>query len=234
VDQPGRIGAQVGAQRAELHDGALPHGDDEVRAGEQADEAGADDLAGGGEPLVLEVLGGADDEEDHVVVALDLHPLLAVQDVLDGEGVQAEHLGDAGERRLGGLVQAEPDEGAVPRPGALVQPGQVRGRAGTLDGDPVDEQAAAHDRGVVGASPPGRPGRLPVASDVHVLLTPGSEPTSAPSRGLGGQLPVGYGLAAAVPRAMKAGRLRVQNDDMHEYFGKNPLQLEPFGPTSIV
>ena len=67
-------------QRAAL---AVPDGDDELVADEQVDLAGLDGV------LLVDVPEGLEHDEQRVVVALDLGPLVGAERVLDGERVQA-------------------------------------------------------------------------------------------------------------------------------------------------
>ena len=108
-----RIGVEAVADRAESAVLPVPHGDREVRSGEDHDLAGVDDLAGRGQGLVLDVLHRDEDDEQRVVVALELRSLMGVDGVFDGERVQVELGGDAGELLGGRLVQAEPDESVL-------------------------------------------------------------------------------------------------------------------------
>lgn len=91
----------------------MPDGDEEVPAGEAHDLAGLDDLAVGGEFVVLDVVDGLEDGEQGVVVALQLGPLVGLDGVLDGERVKPELPGDTGEFGLARLVQTDPHEPAV-------------------------------------------------------------------------------------------------------------------------
>ena len=92
---------------------AVADGHDEVGPDEDHDLAGLDDLAGLGHRLVLDVVDGLEHQEQRVVVALQLGSLVGVHRVLDGEFVQAEHVGDGLHLVFVGFVQTDPDEGAV-------------------------------------------------------------------------------------------------------------------------
>ena len=63
---------------------AVPYGHHEVGADEHHDLAGGDDLAGGGQLVVVEVGDGLEHHEQRVAVALDLGPLMGLDRVLDG------------------------------------------------------------------------------------------------------------------------------------------------------
>lgn len=140
-----RVGFQALAQRAQRAVASVPYGHHEVGPGEDHDLAGVDHLAGGGQFLVLDVGDGLEDGEEDVAVLLDLGALVGVDGVLDGERVQAEQVGDAGELRLGGLVQAEPDEAAT---AVLAYPGDgLLHAGGGLLADPVAVDDAVDDGG---------------------------------------------------------------------------------------
>src|SRR4051794_10283383 len=89
---------------------AVPHGDHIVLAEEDHDLAGVDDLAGGGEVLVLHVPRRLEHHEQVVVVALQLGPLVGLDGVLDRQGMQPVPLGDRVQLGLGRLVEPQPDE----------------------------------------------------------------------------------------------------------------------------
>lgn len=91
----------------------MPHGDEEVPAGEAHDLAGLDDLAVGGQLVVLHVVDGLEDGEEGVVVALQLRPLVRLDGVLDGQRVQPELARDTGEFGFRRLMQADPHEAPV-------------------------------------------------------------------------------------------------------------------------
>lgn len=119
-----RIPFEVFAQRAEGAVPPVPYGHHEVGAGEDHDLAGVDDLAGGRQFGVFDVRDGLEDGEQDIAVVLDLGSLMGLDGVLDGERMQAEQLRDPRELRLGGLVQAEPDEAVAPAvAAALPYPG---------------------------------------------------------------------------------------------------------------
>lgn len=92
----------------------VPHGDDEVGAHEHHDLAGLDDLAGGGHRLVRHVVDGPQHQEQHVVVAFQLRPLVGVDGVLDHQFVQPERLGHALHLPLVGGEQPDPHESFTP------------------------------------------------------------------------------------------------------------------------
>ena len=83
---------------------AVPDGDDEVRADEHVDLAGLHGV------LRVDVPERLEHQEQRVVVALELGPLVGVDGVLDGEVVQPEGDRHVLELDLAGFVQAEPDE----------------------------------------------------------------------------------------------------------------------------
>jgi hypothetical protein len=121
----------------------MPDGDDEPRSDEHHDGAGFDDLGRIREFGVFDVPAGAQHEERHVGVLLDLRPVRRRERVFHGQLVQAEHGGDVGHRLFVGLVQAEPDERAVLVPGALQRFSVVLGLAGLAYAVEVD--GAVHD-----------------------------------------------------------------------------------------
>ncbi len=134
----------------------MPHGDHEVPPGEHHQLAGLHHLAGGRELVVLHVADGLEDGEQHVVVALDLGPLVRVHRVLDRERVQAEALGDPLELGLGRLVQPDPAErtGAVRQLLLGLDPaGGLARAAGLAPALAVLVDRAVHDgrAGVVGS-----------------------------------------------------------------------------------
>lgn len=90
----------------------MADGDGEPGAGEDHDLAGVDDLAGRGDLLVVDVHNGLQDQKEYVAVAFQLGPLVGMDSVLHGEGVQAEGVRDCLELLGGGLVQADPREAA--------------------------------------------------------------------------------------------------------------------------
>ncbi len=90
---------------------AVPHGHDEVRTHEHHDLAGLDDLAGQQNRLVLNVIDGLEHQEQRVVVALELGPLMGVHRVLDGQRVDVENLRHRMHLVFIGFVQADPDVG---------------------------------------------------------------------------------------------------------------------------
>lgn len=90
---------------------AVPDGHDEVGPDEDHDLAGLDDLTGLRHRLVVDVHDGLEHQEQRVVVAFQLRPLMGVHRVFDGELVQPEHVGDGLHLAVVGLVQPDPDEG---------------------------------------------------------------------------------------------------------------------------
>nr|BFE74322.1 hypothetical protein GCM10020092_076230 [Actinoplanes digitatis] len=129
-----RSGLEVGAHGTQLTDRTLAYGHDEVLGDEDPGHAGVDDLARVGELGVLDVLRRTHDEERDVLVEFELRPLFLVQHVLDGEGMQAEDLRDAGERLLVRIVQTDPHERTFGVTGLFAQRGHIRraGLAGTV------------------------------------------------------------------------------------------------------
>lgn len=122
----------------------MPDGDDEVGAGEAHHLAGLHHLAGGGQFGVLDVVDRLEDGEEGVVVPLQLRPLVRVDRVLHGEGVQPEGGGDPRELGLGRLVQADPRETAV-----LADPAHrlTRRQTGGSEGAPAVAVHGAVDHG---------------------------------------------------------------------------------------
>lgn len=172
---------------------AVADGDDEVGAGEDHDLAGGDDLAGRGEFLVLDVADRLEHGEQDVAVPLHLGALMGLDGVLDGERVQAEQFGDAGELRLGGFVQAEPDEAAVVL--ADAGDGLLDGRGGVLahtvpvDHTVDDGRAERRTGGMTEIHPPPRTpsqaGHFTQAADHRHAGAPWLGPDSVPGAGKG-------------------------------------------------
>ncbi len=126
---------------------AVAHGDHEVGADEHHDLAGGDDLAGGGQLVVVEVGDGLEYDEEGVAVTLDLGALVGLDGVLDGEGVQPEDLGQPLD--LGGLrlVQPDPDVRVVDLGGGVVLADEADGLrdAGDVDALAGDIGAELHE-----------------------------------------------------------------------------------------
>src|SRR5437868_10073616 len=133
------------AQRAVL---AVPHGHHEVGAEEDHDLAGADDLAGRGELVVVEVGDALEDHEERVAVPLDLGTLVRLDGVLDGERVQVEDLGQPLDLRGGRLVQTDPDERLRALDQGVVLTNQLQrlDDAGRADLEAVDVGTELHYR----------------------------------------------------------------------------------------
>ena len=89
---------------------AVADRDHEVLADEDHDLAGLDDLACQRHRFVRDVLDGFQHQEQRVVVALQLGPLMGVHGVLHGQRVQPEDVCDILHLSLVGLVQPDPDE----------------------------------------------------------------------------------------------------------------------------
>ena len=85
----------------------MADGDDVVPPDEQHDLVDVDHL------FVVHVAGRLQHHEQVVAVALELRPLVGVDGVLDGEGVEVEGAGDVVELVRRGLVQTDPDEAAT-------------------------------------------------------------------------------------------------------------------------
>ena len=120
---------------------AVPDGHDEVVADEHVDLAGLDGVLG------IDVPEGLQGEEQAVVVAFELRALVSRHGVLDGERVQAEHVGHLVELGGVGLVQADPDE--VARLGRLVgEVGEVVDAAVDRDAHPAAVEGAVDDHPV--------------------------------------------------------------------------------------
>ena len=124
---------------------AVAHRHHEVAADEDHDLAGLDDLPGQGHRLVRDVLHRLEHQEQGVVVALHLGALMGMDGILDGQRVQAEHLGDRFHLMLVRFVQTDPDEGLLPAGLQFVHPVQ-RGGVGVLARLPgaVDIDRAVH------------------------------------------------------------------------------------------
>ena len=110
-----RIGLQPVPDPAELSVRTVPDRHHEVVPEEDHHLAGGGHLGRARRHRVV-VVHGLDDREQQVLVLLELGPLVRVHRVLDGQWVQPEPLGYAGELFVGRLVQSDPDEAV---PGAL-------------------------------------------------------------------------------------------------------------------
>ena len=155
-----RLRLEVGPDRARGRPVTVADRDDEVAADEEHQVAGLDDLAGLGELDVLDVAGGPHHQERHLAVLLDLGPLPALDGVLDRELVQLEHGRDVDQILRAGLVQAEPDERVLVRPGGgqRLGVGALARLAGAVDVDrAVDDRVAGPDGGRGGGHRGGRP-----------------------------------------------------------------------------
>ncbi len=109
-------------------------------ADEHVDLTGLDGVVGVDVPERLQ------GEEQRVLVALELRPLVGGEGVLDGERVQAELLLDGGELLLARLVQADPDEVAgLGR--ELADPAELARREVVDDPLPLAVDGAVHDHG---------------------------------------------------------------------------------------
>ena len=115
-----RVRAQLQGRRGRVeclaHPGqlavlAVTDRDHEIGSDEDHDLAGLDDLAGVDHRHVFDVVHGLEHQEQRLVVALQLRPLMGVHRVLDGQLVQAEHVGDGLHLVFVGFVQADPHEG---------------------------------------------------------------------------------------------------------------------------
>ena len=141
--EDGRRGVEALAHPGQPAVLAVPDGHHEVRADEDHDLAGLDDFAGLGDGFVFDVVHRLEHQEQRLVVALQLGPLMRVHRVLDGQFVQAEHVGHGLHLMVVGFVQADPDERFLALPFQLVHLVQ-RGGMGVLSGRPlaVDIDAA--------------------------------------------------------------------------------------------
>jgi hypothetical protein len=103
------IALQSLAQRAQAAVLAVPDGDHIVGPEEHHDLAGIDDLR---RPVRLSVvvMHGLHNGEQHVVVLLQLWPLVRLHCILDSQSMQTEMAGDSGELTLAGLVESDPHE----------------------------------------------------------------------------------------------------------------------------
>jgi len=137
---------------------AVAHRDHVVRAQEDHDLAGAHDLAGGGQLVVLHVGRRLQHHEERVVVALELGPLVGVDGVLHRERVQVVLPGDRGQLVLGGLEEPQPDVAvSVGRHAQCFARGH-RFLSHTVDVDgAVDDGADAVAAPCLPRLPPGRP-----------------------------------------------------------------------------
>ena len=119
VAQDGGLLLEVHARGVQLGALPVPDADHEVPADEEVDLAGLDGV------LLVDVPEGLEHEEDAVVVALELGPLVRVQGVLDGQRVQREDRRHVGQLALDRLVQTDPARSRRP---ARRRPGPGRGR----------------------------------------------------------------------------------------------------------
>jgi hypothetical protein len=117
----------------------VAHRHHEVLSDEDVDLAELDGLG------LVHVAGGAQDDEERSVVALDLGPLVRLDGVLDGQRVQPELRGHGGELLLGGRVQPDPRQPALPanRLVRFVEGGRLGGPA------PVHVDGVVHDHGPI-------------------------------------------------------------------------------------
>ena len=106
---------------------AVPDGDDELVADEQADLAGLDGV------LLVDVPEGLEHDEQRVGVALDLGALVGADRVLDGQRVQVVEVGDGLELVAGRGRAGRPRRSRRPRsPWRARRPGRgCRGRRST-------------------------------------------------------------------------------------------------------
>ena len=89
---------------------AVAHRDDEVGADEDHDLACLGNTASRLHGFVRYIVDGFDHDEQGVVIPIHLRPLLGVDGVLDGDGMESERGGDGRHLVLGRFAQAEPDE----------------------------------------------------------------------------------------------------------------------------
>lgn len=126
----------------------VPNRHREIGAGEDHEVAGLDDLADRMD-FVWNVADSAQDEEQRVVVAFQLRPLMSVDDVLDGQGVQVEDLGDIGHLVLVRVVQSDPYESgsAIADLGHCVRMAEMAGQPPAVDVyGTVDHRTRCGDR----------------------------------------------------------------------------------------
>jgi len=97
-----RLPLQSVAHRTELRRFAVTNGQDEARTDEHVDLAELDLLD------VVHVAGGPKHHEEGLVVTFDLRPLMSVDRVLDGEGMELELGGQRLDLLLLRSVQADP------------------------------------------------------------------------------------------------------------------------------
>ncbi len=124
---------------------AVAHRDHEVESDEDHDLAGLDDLAGQRDRLVLDVVDGLEHQKQRLVVALEFRPLMRVHGVLDGQLVQAEHVGHRLHLVLVGFMQADPDERVLAFAFQLVHLVQ-RGGVGVLAGQALARRSRCRSR----------------------------------------------------------------------------------------
>ena len=120
--------------------------------------------------VVFDVVDRLEHQEQGVVVAVQLRPLVGVHGVLDGQRVQAENLGHRLHLVVVGFVQADPDEGRLAacfefadlRQGRRVR--VLAGQPGSIDVDGAvdhrpgdgDVDAFGVDTGGAGPAGPGQ------------------------------------------------------------------------------
>jgi hypothetical protein len=115
---------------------AVPDRDHEIGTDEDHDLAGLDDFAGQRHRHVFDVVDGLEDQEQRLVIAFQLRPLVGAHGIFDGKFVQAEHVGHGLHLVLVGFVQADPDEGVLAVGLEFVDLVQRRG-VGVFAGQPV-------------------------------------------------------------------------------------------------
>ncbi len=104
---------------------AVPHRDHEVGTDEHVDLAGLDGV------LLVDVPERLEDQEEAVLVALELGPLVGLDRVLDGQRVQAEDLGDRVQLRLLGLVQPTQTKSSGPHRSRTAARSEISQSTGT-------------------------------------------------------------------------------------------------------
>ena len=125
----------------------MPDGHHEVGAEEDGELADVDDL------VVVDVADRLEHDEQHVVVDVELGPLVCLDGVLDGQRRQVELGGDRGQIGLARLLQPDPHEARRPASNVAGLPKRQAPRPATpvlIDGAVADDVIRAASGGSVG------------------------------------------------------------------------------------
>ena len=125
---------------------AVADGDDEVGSDEHHDLAGFNDLAGQCDGLMWHVVDGLEHQEQGVVVAFDLGPLVGMHGVFHRQRMQPEQIGDGIHLHVVGFVQTDPHECLLPGCFHVMDPGEgVFGGEGPRDPLSIQIDRAVYD-----------------------------------------------------------------------------------------